>query len=761
MAPCGRFREFPIPVTGVAGAVVFMRNLPEPIVHAIDSGKVPSPPQLLLRLMQMVDDDRATMTELASLVEQDAGLSSRVLSVANSPALRRGRELNSLEACLIALGTRLVRSIATCLSIQSLFERNSANASPDLSVFWAHSLVVAELARNLAGSVNYPHPEEAYLAGLLHDVGELILLSALGEPYAELLANTADEAYLQFEEMARFGVHHGEIGTWLTDKWQLDSTFADGILFHHAAPDEIVTAAALPQLIWLAHALTVEDGIPAELLTLHQVMFGTTSAEQLLALREQAELRTRMLAEALNLKLPDKLSSLRVWEKMVVAPKRELAADDPEAEIAAMLGGMALLQPLQQDLFALESDAEILLSLKESARILFDLNKMAFLLSSGPEGKLSGNTVGAQPAIFRQVGIPLEPHRSLAAAAVVRQALCSSFDAGAGERNSLIDIQFARAFSTEGLLCIPMLARNRTIGVMVCGLSAAQYARLSRRLPWLLNFGKIAAISLDALQEAKSYRQQAEDEAAGRFARQARRVIHEAGNPLGIIKSYLKILDRKLPDETGVRQELEILTEEIDRVASIVSRMSEIPKDQTPGGGLEIGELIRELLMLYGEALFHARGIRIETTFPSESLMVVCERNSLKQILLNLWKNASEALTSGQQIRISLTDRVVHNGHAYIQIRMDDNGPGMSDTAMRSIHGQPDTAGSGKRGMGLAIVGELASRQGIPVTCRSQPGKGTSIALLLPKLAQATPSDTTDAGAAALPVAGVAGADER
>jgi len=709
-----------------------MRNLPEPIVHAIESGRVPSPPQILLRLMRLVDDDRSTMAELASLVGHDAGLSARVLTAANSPALRRGRELNNLENCLVALGTRLVRSIATCLSIQNLFDRSAGATTADLSAFWGHSLMVAELSRNLAASIDYPKPEEAYLAGLLHDVGELILLSAIGEPYADLLARSDDEVSLQALEIEQFGVHHGEIGTWLTDKWKLDTIFADGILFHHATPDEIVTATTLPQVVWVAHALAAAESISDELLTLHETMFGTDDREDLPTLRTQAEQRTRMIAEALNLKLPEKLVGLRAWVSSAEMPKPKPAADNPESEIVAMLGGMALLQPLQQDLFALESDAEILLSLRESARILFDLPRTGFLLCNETDGKLSGKNIGGQPVIFRQVEIPLEEQRSLTAAAAVRQEICSSFEDPIIGRNSLIDLQFARAFSTEGLLCIPMVARRQTIGVIVSGLSAGQYGRLARRLPWLLNFGKIAAISLEALREAKSYRRQADQEAASRFTRQARRVVHEAANPLGIIKSYLKILDRKLPDETEVRQELEILSEEIDRVASIVSRMSEIPKDQTPGA-IDPGDLIRELLLLYGDTLFKAKGIQIETDLPDDALRVTCERDSLKQMLLNLWKNASEALTDGHQLTISVTDHVIHNGQTYIQICMHDNGPGMSENAMRAIHLPSDAAGSSQRGMGLPIVGELARRQGIEVLCLSQKEKGTCIALLFPK----------------------------
>ncbi|HJV92677.1 MAG TPA: ATP-binding protein, partial [Azonexus sp.] len=541
-----------------------------------------------------------------------------------------------------------------------------------------------------------------------------------------------DEDALQGVESARFGVHHGEIGTWLTEQWQLDSSFADGILFHHALPQQIVTAAALPQIVWLAHAVASHEEITPELVAFHQQMTNSATVADLGSLRQQAEQQTRQIAEALGFHPPEKLFPLHVWENLPATPPPppESAA---ESELSAMIGGMALLQPLQQDLFALESDAEVLLSLKESARILFDLNRLAFLLYDPAEGKLSGAAIGDQPAIFRQIDIPLEAQRSLVAAAAIQKKILASFDPAATPQGSLIDIQFARALGSGGLLCIPMIGRKRISGVMICGLSQAQYARLAKRLPWLLNFGRIAAISLDALQEAKDYRQQAEQEASSRFNRQARRVIHEAGNPLGIIKSYLRILDRKLPAEAGVRQELEVLTEEIDRVASIVGRMSDIPQEQAPASGLDAGELVNELLLLYGDALFQARGIRIEAPQPGDSLRVNCERDSLKQILLNLWKNASEALTTGQQFKISLTDHVVHDGKAYIQVRMDDNGPGMSEATMRSIHQPPENSGSSPRGMGLAIVGTLARHQRIPITCRSQAGKGTSIALLLPK----------------------------
>ena len=261
------------------------RNLPEPIIHAIEAGRVPSPPQVLLRLLHMVDDDRTTIPELSALVGQDPGLTSRLLTVANSPALRRGNQLTSLDNCLVALGTRLVRSLATCLSIQKLFDQQSNIPAANLSAFWGHSLLVAEVARSVAVAARSSHPDEAYLAALLHDVGELILLAALGDPYARLLADATDETGLQAREMAEFGVHHGEIATWLTERWELDSSFADGILFHHASPEEIVTAGELPQLVWLAHALATAEDPAARVPALPAEILALTGSADLVALR--------------------------------------------------------------------------------------------------------------------------------------------------------------------------------------------------------------------------------------------------------------------------------------------------------------------------------------------------------------------------------------------------------------------------------------------------------------------------------------------
>ncbi|MCL2524785.1 MAG: HDOD domain-containing protein [Betaproteobacteria bacterium] len=704
-----------------------MRILPEPVLLAIEAARVPSPPQVLLRLLQLVDDEQASIGELSALVAQDPGLATRLLNIANSAALHRRGELHNLEHCLAVLGTRLVRTIATCLSLQHLFDRGAAMTPADLAHFWGHSLLVAELAAKIARAASLAHPEEAHLVGLLHDIGQLMLLAALGKPYARLLTEQGDTATLVDRELAKVATHHGEIGAWLADHWQLDSSFADGFLFHHAAADTMATAAPLPRVVWLAHALAAEGVLSPEARTLLAALIGDAGDPE--TWREEALTHTANLAQALGIDAAACDFARPLWSDLRLVP----AADKDAArdELAATIGNMALLQPLQQDLFTLDSDAEILLSLRESARILFDLNRIAFLFPDPQGAALSGAGVGNQPALFRQIEVPLAGSLSLPALAANSWCIRSSYDSDNGPETP-IDIQFARALGCPGLLCVPLLSRQQLAGVMVCGLTPAQHQRLVRRLPWLLNFGRIAA-ALTSLHEAKTSRHQAEAVATGHFKRQARRIVHEAGNPLGVIKSYLKILDRKLPEESGVREELDILREEIDRVANIVCRMSELPKATGDGQRLDLGRLIDELLLLYGDILFRARGIGLEVARPDTALTVNCCRDSLKQILVNLWKNASEALDDGQCLRIAITSDITHGSRGYIQLCLDDTGPGMSEETMRAIRRPAEATGATSRGIGLSMVGTLAARQGITLTCQSQLGQGTRITLLIPR----------------------------
>lgn len=718
-----------------------MQQIPGAVLDAIESIQLPSMPQILLRFLSVVDDDNASMTELAKLVGQDPALSARVLTISNSPALRRGAEIKSLDQCLVALGTRLMRTIAACLAIQSVFARSAGDLRYNLTGFWGHSLRVAEIAHAIATHIEYPDAEEAYLAGLMHDIGQLLLLGGMGERYGVLLGWSSDEIALHDIEEPLLGTNHAAVGAWLVDQWKLSSFMADAVLFHHKPANEIVHADSLSQIVWSAHLIAdsyAKTGQPPDEddvgLSLIKSILNISLADTAIIMQLSSD-RVAMLAAALDIGETDLTKTLpspaTPYECFRSKPSgNELAYSRMEAAVQ----DMAMMHSMQQNLSALYSESEILLAVRESARILFGLGRLAFLLVQPGKNVLSGPHVSGQPDLLQQVEITLDSELSLAATVIMKNIPHATFDAERPSAVSLVDVQIARSLGCDGVLYVPMCVHDNQIGVMAYGLNAPQYARMLPKLEWITNFANLAAASIETCRELRTRDQQLEEALTNRFEQHARKVAHEAGNPLGIIKNYLKIVSNKLPDEIGVQQELDILREEIDRVALIVRRLSDLADIPPVAASFNVNAVIEGMLALYGESLFSSCGITLEKSLDPDLPSITGDRDSLKQILFNLWKNGSEAMPAGGSFVISTRGNISRDNSDYIEIKVSDNGPGLPDEVMQCLF-QPlaPNRRPGHSGIGLSIVASLVERLGGHITCQSQDGKGTSFVILLPQ----------------------------
>ena len=718
-----------------------MQQIPEAILEAIESINMPSIPHILLRFLSRAEDDRASMAELATLVGQDPALSARFFTIANSAALRRDAEIKSLDRCMVALGTRLARTLASCLAIQRVFSGAADDMKYNFAGFWGHSLQVAELSREIAVRKNYPHVEEAYLAGLLHDVGQLLLLGGVGERYGELLRLSIIETVLCDVEEPILGTDHAVIGAWLVDKWKLSSFMSDAVLFHHKPADEIVAADPLSQIVWSSHIISSYDEkiefvqiahLPE--ITSLKSMLGLDLSE-LGSIHSQSSARVASIAAALGIAEYADARTLPWFNGSHENLHLRMNDIDPaHSRLEAVVRDMAIMQSLQHKMSSLGSEAEALLAVRESARILFGLDRLAFLLVQPCKSLLSGANFKGQPAMLQQLRIKLDPVQSLAAAVALGEIPCSTFDEQRPSEASLVDTQVARALNSEGLLYIPMRTGNGCIGVMTYGVSAAQFARIRNRLDWMTSFAHIAAISIESCHEMREHGQNLEATLASSFEKHARQVVHEAGNPLGIIKNYLMIVRQKLPEENGVRQELDILREEIDRVSHILRRLNDMTEVAPSSDSLDINSLIEVMLALYGESLFSSRGITVEKSMASPLSPVMGERDSVKQILLNLWKNAAEAMPDGGSIAISTRDNVIQGGRSHSEIRLSDSGPGLPEEVLERLFQPLDpNRRPGHSGIGLSIVAALVERLNGQITCQSNSGHGTSFSILLPR----------------------------
>ena len=723
-------------------------HIPTAVLNSIESMQLQARPQILLRFLYLAEQERTTMHELAALVAQDPALSARILSVANSPALLRGTTSKNLTQCLVNIGTRLVRTLASCLIVQTVFSPAVNKSTYDLSGFWSHSMLVAEVARAIATAVGHPDPEEASLSGLLHDIGQLLLLGGMEEIYRRVLAASVDEADLLHAEEVLLGTNHTTVGAWLADQWQLSSFMADAILFHHKTADEIASADRLSQIIWSSHVLCDQFILPdgsqnhgaRDLQTVAQIL-GIDAHSTAVIHRDCCE-RVTLLEEALSI---SKASTTKTFPQLTDPSdgphQTKTAACDPaDSSLNEAVREMALLQPLQHGLASSSSEAEILLGIRESALLLFGPGQIAFLLAQPDAATLSGAGISAQPGILQRLEIPLSASHSLAAAAALEGQPQSTFAPDHSAPGSLFDTQVTRALGSEGVLYLPLTGRTTGLGVIAFGISSTNYLRIRNQLSLMTSFSRVAAHSIEVWRDIQRREQATEEALTRHFEQQTRKAVHEAGNPLGIINNYLSIIRTKLPDTDNLHQELDILKEEIDRVTKILRQMNHLPERTTVADILDINTLIESMLTLYGTSLFSGRGISVTKSLDPLLMPVACSRDSLKQVLINLWNNASDAMAPGGSFAISTQGDINQGGRSYLEIRMDDTGPGLPADVMQHLYQPlaPDRR-PGHSGIGLSIAANLLQQLGGLITCRSKAGQGTSFSILLPRSPEAKP----------------------
>ncbi len=722
-----------------------MPTLPSPTLEALESLDLPTPPGAVLAFLQTVAREDASMDEMTELVRREPALAARILTVANSAAFHTGGELRSLKQSLQVLGVRTLHSIAASIAVREAFSGLPGARAGDFDGFWRHSLMVAELAQAIAHETGQTDPEEAYLAGLLHDVGELLLLGGLHADYGKLLGEaTGTETALVALERGALQTDHGAVGAWLVERWQLPSFMADALLFHHHSLEEVALADPLTRVLWAAHAC---DALAADAAP---DAAGFESAGHLVGLPAmllarlvgQAQADVASLAAALGVKAGAGQSPLPLWR---VQPPP--LPDAPRDKLRDALSAMASLQPLQHELAAADSEPQLLNAARESARILFGVRDVVFLLRSGAEAVLSALSLPGQPPQLQRLQVNLQ---TAGAGACGRAALtgrtCSSFEAGHAGPLAVNDLQLARALGSEGLLCVPMAAGGAVLGVMACPVGRLQAERLEQRLALLSSFAGLLAGHLQSWRALRERDRELEAVTADRLRQRERQVVHEVSNPLGIIKNYLTLVRRKLPEGVQLGEELQVLHEEIDRVGRIVRQLGEPPAELAGGAaeappGLDLNTAVEGLRALYAEPLFGRAGIELVLELQQPLAPTRADRDSLRQVLLNLWKNAAEALPAGARVTTSTADHIHRDGRLYTQLCVADNGPGLPGDVMVALFKPLGSARrTGHSGLGLSIVHGLVTRLGGHIACQSLPGRGTRFFILLPQLSAAAAS---------------------
>jgi putative nucleotidyltransferase with HDIG domain len=198
-----------------------------------------SPPEVCIKLVDLVDSPKSTAHEIGEVISSDPNLSARLLKLVNSSFYNYSGRIDTLSRAIAIVGTRELYSLAISVSAVRAFSKIPAQLI-NMDTFWRHSLFCGIIARYLAKRCGILHPERLFVAGLLHDIGELVLFARAPEKSRDLmLMAEGDENVLAYAERQEFGFNHAELGGLLATLWKLPETLVEAVSCHHAPFDAV------------------------------------------------------------------------------------------------------------------------------------------------------------------------------------------------------------------------------------------------------------------------------------------------------------------------------------------------------------------------------------------------------------------------------------------------------------------------------------------------------------------------------------------
>lgn len=691
----------------------------------LDLSRLPALPQTLIELIEACNNSDMDIYTIGAMVARDATISARILQLANSAFLGTKAAFVEIEQAVIYLGIDTVQNLAVSVSVHEAFNSGKHHAGINMPQFWYHSLLTAILAKTLAEATNYARPAEAYLGGLLHDLGKLLLASSFPEKYASVLSQQPEPEQLAGLEQKHLGICHNEASAMLVRHWHIQEAIADAIELHHAALTVDSPSLSLGEIISLANSLSLAP--PA----LHD--YSAYPVQEPL----NGAVLERFCIQATDI-VEDIAQAIGITVERDIETQRSKKTEEAAEGLRRTVESVTAIFGALDNLLKAKDRKRICQVIEETLQILFDVRHSFFLLPTEPSGRNRVHVSLTNPLQPHLAEIPLQEEEtsSIIQRCRAESVICHTSKHDASNPMCLEDSRLVAFLGCEALLAVPVPITESDRGVLVAGLS---HATLQQLEPNIESLRLLAAQAGARLQLEHITRKRAADlvrkelEAVEKVARS---IAHEISNPLAIIQNYLAVLERKITAHDDTTYRIQLICDEIERINGIARQLENIsdPTSARPVKTVRLDHLLKDVLTFFRESVFQHRKIEVSIRLQPDTRSLPVPAETMRQVLTILFTNAADALPDGGQIVVnSSLEPEDDTAQHILRLSVSDNGPGVEPDMTRSIFNAGiTTKDDGHLGLGLSIARKLLVDRGGTISYEQSATRGACFVVHFP-----------------------------
>lgn len=469
----------------------------EEIYNRIKScGFLPSLPHVVAELMQATLSDNSSIGDIAKIIQKDPSLTGHVLKVVNSAFYGLSRKITSPDQAIIVLGLRAVQNISLTASVFRTFHTTKSNGVFSMEQFWWHSVVCTLTIKHLSAKLGFSNDDEAFVAGLLHDIGKLVLYTNYPADYEAIIKQCRHGEDLSDLEESFFGVNHADVGGWLLESWKIQPFLIDAVRYHHRDLKGVLTALPLVKLTYFANILShavfepkEEDDFEQEIVALAGKLFG-------ISVMDVGELRTILtkeagiFAECMGIAPP---SPDRPPERGAVCTHVKALSYKKQEELSGAVKDASLLLGMLRALLEAKDSSEIIDIIFEALSILFTFESAIFMSLEGKR-LLGSRAFGTKrDDLVQEIVVDLDDGEGIWEEALSSKSPVHSKEYFETHPYKIIDEQIQSFLKAPDFTILPFINQGETLGLLVLSIHDEQ-AGLQEGLLTLLSAQAAAAL---------------------------------------------------------------------------------------------------------------------------------------------------------------------------------------------------------------------------------------------------------------------------